>query len=45
MKKTIQQVSQQLDMPVLTIRYYDKEGLLPYHPSLNLILKYLFLNL
>ena len=30
MKKTIQQVSQILDMPVTTIRYYDKKGLLPF---------------
>ena len=30
MKKTIQQVSQILDMPVSTIRYYDKADLLPF---------------
>ena len=30
MKKTIQQVSQILNMPISTIRYYDKEGFLPF---------------
>ena len=42
---SISEVSKMFNLPVPTLRYYDKEGVLPYHPSLNLILKYLFLNL
>ena len=45
MTYTIKQVADKMGISVPTLRYYDKEGVLPYHPSLNLILKYLFLNL
>lgn len=30
MSYTIKEVSQMLDIPATTIRYYDNEGLLPY---------------